>query len=104
MYFISPHSGSRPSHLLQLQRYSCSRKRYVAGVAVEGFTTPLLELIFQRRELLFLWEVNEEDSRADCTSLASGQAFPISYSAFPLLDCVISEYICSGGLHHYFGG
>ena len=69
------------------------------GVAVEGSTTPLLELIFQRRELLFIWEVSEEDSGADFTYLASGQAFPITYSAIPLLDCVISESICSGGLH-----
>ena len=71
---------------------------------MEVSTTPLLELIFQRRELLFLWEVSEEDSGADFTSLASGQTLPISYSAVHLLDCVIFECICSGGFHHYFGG
>ena len=74
------------------------------GVAVEGSTTPFPWLIFQRRELLFLWEVSEGDFKADCTSLASGQALPISYSVVHLLDCIISECICSGGLYHYFGG
>ena len=70
------------------------------GVAVEGSTKPLLDLTFQRRELIFLWEVSEEDLGADCTSLALGQAFPISYNAVPLLDYVISESICSGGLYY----
>ena len=71
---------------------------------MEGSITPLPELIFQRRELIFLWEVSEEDFRDDFHILAPVQASPIYYITILLLDCVISKCICSGGLHHYFGG
>ena len=69
-----------------------------------GFTTPLSELIFQRKKLSFLWEISEEDYGAYCRSWHLANTFSISYSVVPLIDYIISVTICNEGLQWLIGG
>ena len=100
----SPHSGSRPSHLLQLQRYFCSSITLCCRVLQWRSSTPFPELIFRGGSFHSFGRLVRKVSE-----LIENLGIGPTHSLAPTVQCpsetaLFLVIICSRGFADYWEG